>query len=215
MIAPSLLSAEFSALGEAASLAERGGADLIHVDVMDGHFVPPITFGSAVVKSLKKSTALPLDVHLMVSNPWQQAEQFLEAGADMISFHIEATPHPYVIYQRVRKAGRRVGISLNPMTPAEAIRDSLPYVDFDLVMSVSPGYGGQPFIPETLVKIETIRKWVEEKGLTVPIEVDGGVTTKTIPSLKEAGAEIFVAGSAIFGAPDPMEALKTLKELTL
>ena len=214
MIAPSLLSAEFSALGEAASLAERGGADLIHVDVMDGHFVPPITFGSAVVKSLKKSTALPLDVHLMVSNPWQQAEQFLEAGADMISFHIEATPHPYVIYQRVRKAGRRVGISLNPMTPAEAIRDSLPYVDFVLVMSVSPGYGGQPFIPETLVKIETIRKWVEEKGLTVPIEVDGGVTTKTIPSLKEAGAEIFVAGSAIFGAPDPMEALKTLKELT-
>ena len=151
----------------------------------------------------------------MVSNPWQQAEQFLEAGADMISFHIEATPHPYVIYQRVRKAGRRVGISLNPMTPAEAIRDSLPYVDFVLVMSVSPGYGGQPFIPETLVKIETIRKWVEERGLTVPIEVDGGVTTKTIPSLKEAGAEIFVAGSAIFGAPDPMEALKTLKELTL
>ena len=215
MIAPSLLSAEFSALGVAASLAERGGADLIHVDVMDGHFVPPITFGSAVVKSLKKSTALPLDVHLMVSNPWQQAEQFLEAGADMISFHIEATPHPYVIYQRVRKAGRRVGISLNPMTPAEAIRDSLPYVDFVLVMSVSPGYGGQPFIPETLVKIETIRKWVEERGLTVPIEVDGGVTTKTIPSLKEAGAEIFVAGSAIFGAPDPMEALKTLKELTL
>ena len=215
MIAPSLLSAEFSALGAAASLAERGGADLIHVDVMDGHFVPPITFGSAVVKSLKKSTTLPLDVHLMVSNPWQQAEQFLEAGADMISFHIEATPHPYVIYQRVRKAGRRVGISLNPMTPAEAIRDSLPYVDFVLVMSVSPGYGGQPFIPETLVKIETIRKWVEEKGLTVPIEVDGGVTTKTIPSLKEAGAEIFVAGSAIFGAPDPMEALKTLKELTL
>ena len=214
MIAPSLLSAEFSALGEAASLAERGGADLIHVDVMDGHFVPPITFGSAVVKSLKKSTTLPLDVHLMVSNPWEQAEQFLEAGADMISFHIEATPHPYVIYQRVRKAGRRVGISLNPMTPAEAIRDSLPYVDFVLVMSVSPGYGGQPFIPETLGKIETIRKWVEDRGLTVPIEVDGGVTSKTIPSLKEAGAEIFVAGSAIFGAPDPMEALKTLKELT-
>jgi ribulose-phosphate 3-epimerase len=209
-IAPSILSADFTRLGEQIEAAERGGATLIHVDVMDGHFVPNITVGLPVVRSLSRATRLPLDAHLMISEPGLYAEQFVEAGAQMVSVHIEADPHIHRTLASIKKGGAKAGIVLNPATSLGAIEEALAYADYVLVMSVNPGFGGQKFIPASLDKVRRLRRMIDERGLQTRIEIDGGIGPDNIADAAAAGAEIFVAGTSVFGQSDPAAAVRGL-----
>lgn len=210
-IAPSILSADFARMGEEAERMEKCGADEIHFDVMDGNFVPPITFGAAMARDLKKHTSLPLDVHLMVADPSGQAEQFAAAGVHFITIHYEATRHVHRVLSFIRDAGIRPGISLNPGTPAEVLEDVLYGVDRVLVMTVNPGYGGQAFIPEMLPKIARLAAMRAAGGYRFDIEVDGGINAQTARQVIGAGADVLVAGSAVFGAADPARAIRELR----
>ena len=211
-IAPSILSANFAELGSAIAAVENGGADLIHVDVMDGHFVPNITIGPLVVKSLKRVARVPLDVHLMISDPDRFAEPFVEAGADMLSVHVEVLPHLHRTLTFIKSLGVKAGVVLNPSTPAVAIEEVAGDVDFVLVMSVNPGFGGQTFIPKSLQKVTAIRSMLDRARNAAPIEIDGGIDLTNAARAVDAGVEILVAGSAIFNTPDPLAATRALKD---
>jgi ribulose-phosphate 3-epimerase len=212
-IAPSILSADFAALGAAIAAAENGGADLIHVDVMDGHFVPNITIGPPVVKSVKRVARVPLDVHLMITDPDKYAEAFVQAGADMLSVHVEVLPHLHRSISFIKSLGVKAGVVLNPSTPVVAIEEVAGDVDFVLVMSVNPGFGGQTFIPKSLDKVAAIRAMLDRAGNPrAPIEIDGGIDLSNVARVVDAGVEIVVAGSAIFNTPDPSAATKALKD---
>lgn len=214
-IAPSILSADFSCLGEEIRAVERGGAGILHVDVMDGHFVPNITVGLPVVKSLSAFTRLPIDAHLMITDPGIYAPQFVNAGAQMVSVHVEADPNLHRTLTAIKSAGAQAGVVLNPATPVSAVEEALQFVDYVLVMSVNPGFGGQKFIPQSLDKVKRLRRLIDERQLNVRIEIDGGVDRTNIESVVAAGAEIIVAGSAVFGTPDAEAAVKELRSATL
>jgi ribulose-phosphate 3-epimerase len=214
-IAPSILSADFSCLGDQIQAVERGGAGILHVDVMDGHFVPNITVGLPVVKSLAKFTRLPIDTHLMISDPGTYAVQFVEAGAQMVSVHVEADAHLHRTVTAIKTAGAQAGVVLNPSTPVGAVEEALQFVDYVLVMSVNPGFGGQQFIPQALDKVRRLRQMIVERQLNVRIEIDGGVDRSNIEKVLAAGAEIIVAGSAVFGKPDAEAAVRELREATV
>jgi ribulose-phosphate 3-epimerase len=215
-IAPSILSADFAALGAAVATVERGGADLIHVDVMDGHFVPNITIGPPVVRSLKKVATVPLDVHLMITDPDRYIDAFAEAGAAMISVHVEVLPHLHRTVHAIKALGVSAGVVLNPSTPVSALEDIAADVDFVLIMSVNPGFGGQRFIPGSTAKLRKVRELLDRSGNTdANIEIDGGIDTRTVTDAVAAGARILVAGAAIFGQPDPEAATRDLKRLAL
>ena len=209
-IAPSILSADFARLGEEIAAAERGGATVIHVDVMDGHFVPNITLGLPVVRALSRATRLPLDTHLMISEPGRYAEQFVEAGASMVSVHVEADPHLHRTLTAIRNKGGAAGIAINPVTPVSALGEALPFVDYVLIMSVNPGFGGQKFIPTALDKVRRLRRMIDERGLQTRIEIDGGIGKDNVAEVSAAGAEILVAGTAVFGTDDPARAVREL-----
>jgi ribulose-phosphate 3-epimerase len=215
LIAPSILSADFARLGEAVAAAERGGADLIHVDVMDGHFVPNITIGVPVVKSLKRVATVPLDVHLMIEDPDRYIEAFAEAGAGMISVHVEALHHVHRTVHAIKALGVKAGVVLNPGTPVSALSEIAGDVDFVLVMSVNPGFGGQTFIPRSESKLREVRALLDAAGSVAPIEIDGGVDQHNIARVVAAGARMVVAGSAIFNTPDPERATRELKAAAL
>ena len=214
-IAPSILSADFSRLSEEIQAVERGGATILHVDVMDGHFVPNLTVGLPVVKSLAQATQLPIDAHLMISEPGRYAEQFVEAGAKMVSVHVEADAHLHRTLTSIRSAGAAAGVVINPATPVESLSEALPYADYVLVMSVNPGFGGQRFIETSLDKVRRLRQLIQERGLTTRIEIDGGVDLNNIAAVVSAGAEIIVAGSAVFSTNDPEGAVRRLREATV
>jgi ribulose-phosphate 3-epimerase len=214
-IAPSILSADFAHLSAQIEAAERGGATLLHVDVMDGHFVPNITIGLPVVRSLKKFTRLPLDTHLMISEPGRYAEEFVEAGASMVSVHVEIDPHINRTITAIKNRGARAGAVINPATPLSALEEILPFVDYVLVMSVNPGFGGQKFIPTSLDKVRRLRQMIEERNLKIRIEIDGGIDVQNIGEVTAAGAEIIVAGTAVFGEPDPAQAVRDLLNATV
>lgn len=212
-IAPSILAADFACLGEAIHSAENAGADYIHVDVMDGHFVPNITIGPPVVQCLRRVTDLPLDVHLMIDDPIKYVPAFAEAGADGLTVHIEATPHIHGTLQQIRRLGVRPGITLNPGTPASSISEILPDVDLVLVMTVNPGFGGQGFIERTLSKIQQLRDMLDSIGSEADLEVDGGIHPQTAERVVAAGATVLVAGTAIFRAQDGVvAAVKAIRE---
>jgi ribulose-phosphate 3-epimerase len=214
-IAPSILSADFARLGDAVAAAERGGADLIHVDVMDGHFVPNITIGVPVVKSLKRIAKVPLDVHLMIEHADRYIEAFAEAGAAMISVHVEALQHVHRTIQAIKALGVQAGVVLNPGTPVEALVEIAGDVDYVVVMSVNPGFGGQTFIPRSESKLREVRALLDSAGSQAPIEIDGGVDQHNIARVVAAGARMIVAGSAIFNTPDPERATRELKAAAL
>lgn len=211
-IAPSLLSADFSKLQEDITLVEEGGADVLHVDVMDGHFVPNITFGPFIVKAIKKCASIPLDVHLMIENPERYIEDFAKAGSDYITVHVEACTHIHRVLQQIKATGAKVGVSLNPGTPLSSIEEVLGDVDLILIMSVNPGFGGQSFISGALDKIKRLRQMLSERGLDhVEIEIDGGVKLDNIAEVAEAGVDIFVSGSGIYKAEDPKKMIADMK----
>jgi ribulose-phosphate 3-epimerase len=212
-IAPSILSADFARLGEQVRAVERAGADWIHVDVMDGHFVPNITIGPLVVEAVRRSTNLPLDVHLMITEPERYVGAFVKAGADLVSVQVEACPHLHRTLQQIRQAGALASAVLNPSTPAVAVEPVLADLDQVLVMTVNPGFGGQEFIASMVPKIATLRRWIDERGLAVALEVDGGISAKTIGQARRAGADVFVAGAAIFGQADYAAAIAALREV--
>jgi ribulose-phosphate 3-epimerase len=212
-IAPSLLSANFAALGEDIRKVEEAGAHILHVDVMDGHFVPNITIGPVVVEAIKKVTKLPLDVHLMISDPDKYIPAFVDAGAAMLTVHAEATVHLDRTLNFIRSHNVLVGVSINPATPVSVVEHALGLADMLLIMSVNPGFGGQKFIPYTVEKIGQARRLIEERKYSCVIEVDGGIDTPTVPLVVKAGAEVLVAGSAIFHAPDPARKIKELLEI--
>ncbi len=212
-LAPSILSADFSKLGEHVSLIEKGGADIIHVDVMDGHFVPNISFGAAVMKSLNGKTELGYDVHLMIENPDKYLEDFVTEKTEYITVHQEACVHLHRTIQHIKSLGIKAGVSINPATPVGVLEDILADVDLVLVMSVNPGFGGQKFIPRALDKIKALDKLRKEQGLDFIIEVDGGVTLANAAEIADAGADMLVAGSAVFGAEDIVQRVKEFKNL--
>jgi ribulose-phosphate 3-epimerase len=212
ILAPSILSADFGRLADEVSRAERGGAGVIHVDVMDGHFVPNITVGPLVVKAVRKATTLPIDVHLMIENADRYVDAFADAGASWVSVHVEALPHLHRTVAHLRDRGVRPGVVLNPATPLGTLDEILPEVDYVLVMSVNPGFGGQKFIPGSLDKIRRLKRGIQQRGLSTQIEVDGGVDLTNARTLVEAGAEILVAGSAVFGTGDAEQAARRLIE---
>ena len=214
-LAPSILAADFAALGAEIAAATRGGADQIHVDVMDGHFVPNITIGVPVVKSLRKATKLPLDVHLMITDPDQYLEPFIDAGANLVSVHVEVLPHLHRTISQIKKLGAKAGVVLNPSTPVSAIEEVAADVDFVLVMSVNPGFGGQVFITNSLKKIRMVRSLLDRVGNAAPIEVDGGIDLSTVAAVVEAGAEWLVAGNAIFAGGNAEPAARALKDKAL
>jgi ribulose-phosphate 3-epimerase len=199
-LAPSILSADFARLGEQVAEATKAGADYIHVDVMDGQFVPPITIGASVVAAIRRWTDLPLDVHLMIESPERQVKQFAEAGADIITVHIEACPDIEKLVSAIKGLGVKAGVSLNPGTPLSAVSQILPSLDLVLVMTVNPGYAGQPFIESTLDKIAQLRSELDRKGLAAELEVDGGINIETAPRVVKAGARVLVAGAAVFSS---------------
>ena len=211
LIAPSILSADFAALGNAVAAAERGGADLIHVDVMDGHFVPNITIGPPVVRSLKKIATVPLDVHLMIEEPDRYIDAFAEAGAAMISVHVEVLPHLHRTVHAIKALGAKAGVVLNPSTPVASLTDIAADVDYVLVMSVNPGFGGQTFIPRSESKLREVRALLDRAGSRAPIEIDGGIDQHNVARVVAAGAGIIVAGSAVFHSADPERATRDLK----
>ena len=211
LIAPSILSADFAALGEAIAAVERGGADLIHVDVMDGHFVPNITIGVPVVKSLRRIATVPLDVHLMIEEPERYAEAFKKAGADRLIVHLEACRHLHRNIQQIKSLGMKAVVALNPHSPADLLCDVLQDLDGVLVMSVNPGFGGQEFIPHTFQKIRNLRRMIHDRGLDTLIEIDGGVTLENAASLVKSGADVLVAGNTVFSSPDPKATIYALK----
>jgi ribulose-phosphate 3-epimerase len=212
IVAPSILSADFGHLADQIAAAERGGAGVVHVDVMDGHFVPNITLGPPVVKAVRKATRLPIDVHLMIENADRYLDAFADAGANWISVHVEAVPHLQRTVAHLRTRQVRAGVVLNPATPLVALEEILPELDYVLVMSVNPGFGGQTFLPGSLDKLRRLRALLATRGLSAQVEVDGGVDVTNIRSVKEAGAEVIVAGSAVFGAGDPEVATRRLVE---
>ena len=214
-IAPSLLAADFSRLGEQIEAVERGGASILHFDVMDGHFVPNITIGLPVLKSLAKITRLPIDAHLMITEPGRYASQFVDAGAKMVSVHVEADPHLHRTLMSIKSAGAQAGVVLNPATPVSAVAEPLLFADYVLVMSVNPGFGGQKFVEESVAKVRRLRQLIQDEQLAVRIEIDGGIDRSNIETVVEAGVEIIVAGSAIFGATDPENAVKELRNATI
>jgi len=210
-LAPSILSADFSKIGEEVKMAEEAGADLVHVDIMDGHFVPNLTLGPQVVSSLKRTTSLPLDVHLMVENPGFFIPLFHEAGADWISIHIEASSHLHREIALIKELKKKAGLALNPATPIHLLNDILKDLDYILVMSVNPGFGGQKFVEATHQKIKQLRSWIKGQKLDIPVEVDGGVSLGNMESLIQDGAEILVAGAAIFGQENPPQVIAEMK----
>jgi len=214
-IAPSILSADFAVLGAQIAAVERGGADLIHVDVMDGHFVPNLSIGIPVVKSIRKIATVPLDVHLMIDAPDRYLEEFVRAGAAMISVHLEVLPHLHRTLQAIKELGARAGVALNPSTPVGALEEVAAMVDHVLVMSVNPGFGGQTFIPRSPSKIQAVRALLDRQGNAAPIEVDGGVDGTNAARIIEAGASILVAGTSIFGTRDPEGATRDLRAAAL
>jgi ribulose-phosphate 3-epimerase len=209
-IAPSILSADFTRLADEIAAVKEGGAKILHVDVMDGHFVPNITIGLPVVKSIRKATDLTIDAHLMIDEPGRWAAEFVKAGADMVSVHIEADPHLHRTLTAIREVGAKAGIAINPATPIELLTEALPYADFVLLMSVNPGFGGQRFIPTMVDKLRRLVEMVRSCGLSTQIEIDGGIDETNISEIVAAGAEIIVAGSAVFSKGDPTAAVKTL-----
>ena len=214
-LAPSILSADFARLGEQIAEVARAGADYIHVDVMDGHFVPNITIGAPVVASIRRATALPLDVHLMIEHPERYISDFVRAGADIITVHVEASPHLQATMRSIKELGARAGVSMNPPTPLGAVEEFLAYADLVLVMSVNPGFGGQSFIPETLPRIANLRKLLDDRGLHAELEVDGGINADNAPAVVKAGANVLVAGNSIFRAPEGISgAMQRLREAT-
>lgn len=213
LIAPSILSADFTRLKEEIQAVEAAGADWIHADIMDGHFVPNLTFGPMVVEAVRRATGLPIDVHLMISEPDRYISDFAKAGATCISVHAETCAHLNRTVQLIRDSGARPGVVLNPATPVEALRWVLEYLDFVLVMSVNPGFGGQRFIPNSIARITLLRTMISERGLSTLIEVDGGVSPQTIADIAAAGADVFVAGSAIFNSSDYRQTIHALRQL--
>jgi ribulose-phosphate 3-epimerase len=212
-LAPSILSADFARLGEQIDEVTRAGADYVHVDVMDGHFVPNITIGAPVVASIRAATGLPLDVHLMIEHPERYISQFVNAGADIITVHVEASPHLQGTIRAIRESGVRAGVSINPATPIGAVEEFLRQADLVLVMSVNPGFSGQSFIPESLPRIASIRKMLDDRGLSAELEVDGGINAENAPEIVEAGADVLVAGNSIFKAQEGISgAMKKLRE---
>jgi ribulose-phosphate 3-epimerase len=211
-LAPSILAADFAHLADEIAAATRGGADQIHVDVMDGHFVPNITIGVPVVRSLRKVTALPLDVHLMIMEPDRYIDAFVEAGANMLSVHVEVLPHLHRTITHIKSLGAKAGVVLNPSTPVTMIEEIAADVDFVLVMSVNPGFGGQVFIPHSLDKIRRVRALLDRAGNPAPIEVDGGIDLTTVESVVQAGAQWLVAGHAVFGGGQAERAARALKD---
>ncbi|MBP1728411.1 MAG: rpe [Deltaproteobacteria bacterium] len=210
-IAPSILSADFCRLGDEVRAVEAAGADYIHVDVMDGHFVPNITIGPPVVAALRKVTALPLDVHLMIAAPDRYIADFAAAGADIIVVHAEASTHLHRSIQLIKSLGKRAGVSLNPATPLNCLEYVLADLDLVLLMTVNPGFGGQSFIEECIPKIRSLRAMLDKRGLEAELEVDGGVKVDNIARIAHAGADVFVAGSAVFGSPDYLATIQALK----
>jgi len=211
-ISPSILSADFSRLGEEVQAVEKAGADYIHVDVMDGHFVPNITIGPMIVESLRKMTSLPLDVHLMIQNPDEFLTAFVEAGAGILTVHVEACPHLHRTLTEIKKRGARAGVSLNPATPLCLIEPALEYADLVLVMTVNPGFGGQEFIPAMLPKIKQLRSLIDRKGWNLELEVDGGIKVDNIGAVAKAGADVFVSGSGIFKTSDYGKTITAMRE---
>ncbi|MCW5957722.1 MAG: ribulose-phosphate 3-epimerase [Pyrinomonadaceae bacterium] len=209
-IAPSILSADFARLAEAIDAVEVGGATVLHVDVMDGHFVPNITIGLPVVRSLRKATSMTIDTHLMISEPGRYAVEFVNAGANMVSVHVEADDHLNRTLTSIREAGAKAGVAINPATPLGTLEEALPYADFVLLMSVNPGFGGQKFVPTSIDKLRRLRRMIDDRGLNVRIEIDGGIDANNIAEVCEAGAEIIVAGSAVYGGGRPTEAVREL-----
>jgi len=215
LIAPSILSADFAALGAAIAAVERGGADLIHVDVMDGHFVPNITIGPPVVRSIRRVATVPLDVHLMIEDPDRYLDAFAEAGAAMISVHVEVLPHLHRTVHAIKRLGLKAGVVINPSTPVVALEQMAADVDYVLVMSVNPGFGGQTFIPRSESKVREVRALLDGVGNTAPVEIDGGIDRANVARVVAAGARMIVAGSAIFHTPDPERATRELKAAAL
>jgi ribulose-phosphate 3-epimerase len=214
-IAPSILSADFARLGEDVQAVDRAGADYIHIDVMDGHFVPNITIGPLVVSALRKVTEKPLDVHLMIEHPDRYIPAFAKAGADLITVHQEAVPHLHRTVQLIKSFGKKAGVSLNPATPVETLDVILDELDLVLVMSVNPGFGGQEFIPSALGKIQSLRRRIAQRGLNAELEVDGGIKLDNIRDVVAAGADVLVAGSALFNTTDYAATIRALRENAL
>lgn len=212
-VAPSILSADFSQLANEINKIEKAGADWVHIDVMDGHFVPNLTFGPPVVAAIRKVTKLPFDVHLMVTNPQDLIEPFAKAGADIITVHAETAPHLHRLLQTIKEYGLKAGVSLNPSTPLAVVEEVLDDLDMILIMSVNPGYGGQKFIPGAIEKITRLKTKLDQRKLSVDIEVDGGINASTARQVIAAGATILVAGSAVYGAPDMTQAIKNIRGL--
>lgn len=210
-IAPSILAADFTSLGRDVASLQRWGADWVHFDVMDGHFVPNLSFGPPILSSVRSLTKLPIDAHLMVEEPSRFIPWFLQAGADIITIHVEAEKHLHRSLQLIREAGKKAGVVLNPGTPAIAAKEVLPYCDLVLVMSVNPGFGGQKFIPESIEKIAELRRMIDERGLATEIEVDGGINPQTAQLCIDAGATVLVAGNAVFQANDPADMIRDLR----
>ncbi|RMH87895.1 MAG: ribulose-phosphate 3-epimerase [Calditrichaeota bacterium] len=211
-IAPSILSADFSRLGEQVKTVEAGGADYIHVDVMDGHFVPNITIGPLIVEALRPVTLLPLDVHLMIENPDRYIEAFVKAGADILTVHVEACVHLHRTVQAIKEKGIKAGVALNPHTPLSSVEEILPDIDLILIMSVNPGFGGQKFIPGALDKLRRIQEMLQQRELPhIEVEVDGGIKLNNIREVARAGAEVIVSGSGIFKTEDPAETVRQMK----
>lgn len=211
-LAPSILSADFSRLGEQVKLVEDAGVEYLHIDVMDGHFVPNITIGPLVVEALRPHSKLVFDVHLMIENPDRYIEDFVRAGADIISVHVETCPHLHRTIQNIMASGAKAAVALNPATPLNTIEYVLSYLDMVLLMTVNPGFGGQKFIPEVLPKISALAEMIKNTGRSIDIQVDGGVTPQNAGEVVKAGANVLVAGSAIFAAPDIPGAVKALRE---
>ncbi len=213
-IAPSVLAADFSRIGEVVKAAEEGGADYIHLDVMDGHFVPNLTFGTDMIKAVRSVTTLPLDVHLMVTKPGDYLEDFVEAGADILTVHVEATDHLHRLLTRVRELGRKAGLALNPATPLEMVSEVLGDIDLLLIMSVNPGFSFQKFIESALGKLERAREMIDKSGFDILLEVDGGVDLTNIARVHAAGAKIAVSGGGVYKAKDVAKRIGELKDLT-